>query len=131
MDAAHPQTMELIAIPRPPETDHGNLFVRLSPQTAFDLYNLAPRHTNQMIDGESPLASCDELEFLPLEMTFQTKNGPLETITVYGSYNGGAPATSSLQSTPYRNGKISLSTCFQFNQVVSFARDVTGWYISN
>ena len=108
MAAAQQQTIDLIATPRPPVTDHGNLFVRLSPQTARDLYNLALRHNNQETNEISSLSPCDELEFLPLEMTFKTKYGPLEAITVYGSYNGGAPATSSPLSNPYRNGKIAM-----------------------
>jgi hypothetical protein len=42
--------MKLTAVPRPPETDHGNLFVRLSPRTARELFDLALRNNGPSHD---------------------------------------------------------------------------------
>ena len=98
--------MELIAIPRPPEIDDDNLFARLSPQTAQKLHELALRCTHHVADTDFLLASSsDIIEFLPLEITFKTKN---EITTIYASYNGGSPAPTSLMVTPYQNGKLVL-----------------------
>lgn len=101
--------MKLIAVPRPQETNHGNLFVRLSPQTAYKLYEVALQVSNLQCNNQriedaflSSVAVDDVIEFLPLELTFQTRNGRL---AVYGSYNGGSPALSSVMSGPYQNGE--------------------------
>eukprot|EP00986_Skeletonema_menzelii_P005182 scaffold1836_cov137-Skeletonema_menzelii.AAC.1 len=84
----------LTAIARPPETDQGNLFVRLTPRTAWRLARMI--HS----EDEEPLFSEECLvEFLPLEITFQLHHkgddvlsGDDGNVTVYASYNGGAPA---------------------------------------
>ena len=101
-----------MAVPRPRATDQGNLFVRLSPQTAYKLYEeaLQVKVSNLQSNGQriedaflSSVTVDDVIEFLPLELTFQTRNGSL---AVYGSYNGGSPAVSSVISGPYHSGEL-------------------------
>lgn len=127
--------MELIATPRPPDTDHGNLFVRLSPRTALQLYELSlPLDNGPDGASMSSLITCDAVEFLPLEITFRTKNGAENhVITVYGSYNGGAPAPFSLVSTPYKSGEPLTETRFltEIDWIVSVLwMSITGYEYS-
>ena len=99
----------LTAIARPPETDQGNLFVRLTPRTAWRLARMI--HS----EGEEPLFSEECLvEFLPLEITFQLPHHKRDgddalsngdgIVTVYASYNGGAPAPYLCPSTVHHYG---------------------------
>lgn len=99
--------MDLIAIPRPPETDHGNLFLRLSQKTARHLHEVALSCTQDETTEVIPVDdSSDVIDFLPIEVTFrELNNQSKETITLYGSYNGGTPGCLSLIDAPYRNGK--------------------------
>lgn len=88
----------LTAIARPSDIDQGNLFVRLTPRTAWRLARMI--HS----DYEKPLLSEEcNVEFLPLEITFQIHNqlnagghdvlgDDYGVVTIYASYNGGAPA---------------------------------------
>ena len=94
-------------MPRPPETNQGNLFVRLSPRTIHQLHESAVKSQNEELDVFI-LDSSVVIEFLPLEIIFQAKDEPRGTITVYGSYNGGSPASAPLASGPYRTGKINM-----------------------
>lgn len=98
----------LTAIARPPETDQGNLFVRLTPRTAWRLARMI--HS----EDEEPLLSEECLvEFLPLEITFQLRRKEEDVdvlsnddgiVTVYASYNGGAPAPGVCPSTVHHYG---------------------------
>ena len=61
--------LELTAVPRPPESDQGNLFVRLTPQTAWNLaslldYTLSSDNNISSISGELQ----NDVHFLPLEI---------------------------------------------------------------
>eukprot|EP00578_Thalassiosira_sp_NH16_P007196 CAMPEP_0181123900 /NCGR_PEP_ID=MMETSP1071-20121207/26171_1 /TAXON_ID=35127 /ORGANISM="Thalassiosira sp., Strain NH16" /LENGTH=1237 /DNA_ID=CAMNT_0023209123 /DNA_START=98 /DNA_END=3812 /DNA_ORIENTATION=- len=99
--------LELTATPRPSETDQGNLFVRLSPRTAWRLASfLFASHGDARTDivGLSSQVEVPDVDFLPLEIVFNQR-APFDsdetddataggnTITVYASYNGGAPAS--------------------------------------
>ena len=105
----------LTAIARPPETDQGNLFVRLTPRTAWRLARMI--HS----EFEEPLYSEECIvEFLPLEITFHhrpsnngeddldnnitTSDDDTGIVTVYASYNGGAPAPYVCPSTVHHYG---------------------------
>jgi hypothetical protein len=103
--------MDLIAIPRPPETDHSNLFIRLSQKTARHLRKVALSCTeHEITDVILTDDSLDVIDFLPIEITFRELNNlSREIITLYGSYNGGAPGCLSLIDAPYRNGKSLFS----------------------
>jgi hypothetical protein len=109
----------LTAIARPPETDQGNLFVRLTPRMAWRLARMI--HSND----EEPLLSEEcVVEFLPLEIMFQLhhqhhqlNNGEEVLsdddgiVTVYASYNGGAPAPYVCPSTVHHyGGKFGLQS---------------------
>eukprot|EP00804_Cyclotella_cryptica_P006501 CCRYP_012777-RA/>CCRYP_012777-RA protein AED:0.11 eAED:0.11 QI:86/1/1/1/0.12/0.11/9/4676/323 len=102
---------KLTAVPRPPETDRGNLFVRLSQRTARELSDMAlcGHGRGDDIDDAFVLGSDGrDVEFLPLEISFRAGNG-LEShanITLYASYNGGAPASATTLPTPYCNGNV-------------------------
>ena len=84
--------IKLTAIARPPETDQGNLFVRLTPRTA--------RRLARIVQGCEEIPASPEccVEFLPLEITFQQRqkgeNSSVDggTVVVYASFNGGEPA---------------------------------------
>ena len=85
--------IKLTAIARPPETDHGNLFVRLTPQTA--------RRLARIVQESEEIFASEEcvVDFLPLEITFQLRqkgeNTTFDdggTVVVYASFNGGEPA---------------------------------------
>ena len=91
--------LELTAVPRPPESDQGNLFVRLTPQTAWNLaslldYTLSSDNNISSISGE-----LQDVHFLPLEIVLHQQdkcradNDDDNCIKIYASYNGGAPAT--------------------------------------
>jgi hypothetical protein len=96
----------LTAIARPPETDQGNLFVRLTPRTAWRLARMI------YSEDEEPLLSEECLvEFLPLEIAFQLRRKEEDVlsnddgiVTVYASYNGGAPAPFVCPSTVHHYG---------------------------
>ena len=104
--------LTLTAIARPPETDQGNLFVRLMPRTACRLARMI--HS----DDEEPLMSEEcVVEFLALEITFQlhcqhhqlNKGEDVLSdddgiVTVYASYNGGSPAPFVCPSTVHHYG---------------------------
>jgi len=92
--------LELTAVPRPPESDQGNLFVRLTPQTAWNLASLLDytlsSDNNIGISGELQ----NDVHFLPLEIVLQQQdidntntNDDDSCIAIYASYNGGAPST--------------------------------------
>lgn len=114
--------LHLTALPRPPITDRGNLFIRLTPKTACRLVKMSlidgSADGGEMQDTASDAPSViDEVamfdvEFLPLQITFQDKD---ETITVYGSYNGGSPA--SLVSSHY-NGEMFARSCCTIPYVI-------------
>lgn len=105
--------VELTATLRPPETDRGNLFVRLGPQTARHLSSLLTPHddagdANRSHDIGSLSHSMHDVDFLPLEIViFRPGSQAVReieargdvrfdgAITLYASYNGGAPASSS------------------------------------
>eukprot|EP00804_Cyclotella_cryptica_P008613 CCRYP_007601-RA/>CCRYP_007601-RA protein AED:0.17 eAED:0.17 QI:142/0.33/0.5/1/1/1/4/0/1155 len=103
--------MKLTAVPRPPETDRGNLFVRLSQRTARELSDMAlcGHGRGDDFDDAFMLGSDGrDVEFLPLEISLRVGNG-LEShanITLYASYNGGAPASATTLPTPYCNGNV-------------------------
>lgn len=105
----------LTAIARPPETDQGNLFVRLTPRTAWRLARMI--HS----EFEEPLYSEECIvEFLPLEITFYHRpsnvgdevdnnitaasDDDTGIVTVYASYNGGAPAPYACPPTVHHYG---------------------------
>ncbi|KAL7482742.1 hypothetical protein ACHAW6_008403, partial [Cyclotella cf. meneghiniana] len=111
--AIFPETMlKLTAVPRPRETDRGNLFVRLSPRTARDLFDMALRRNGPSYDDfdDSLMSGSDvrDVEFLPLEISFRVEDAQDSqgNITLYASYNGGAPASASLLSSPYCTGHV-------------------------
>lgn len=106
--------LKLTAVPRPRETDRGNLFVRLSPRTARDLFDMALRRNGPSYDDfdDSLMSGSDvrDVEFLPLEISFRVEDvqDSQGNITLYASYNGGAPASASLLSSPYCTGENEM-----------------------
>lgn len=108
-NSSPPQCIALTALPRPPETDTGNLFVRLTPATAWRLArSMLPGDDGDHGDEDEEVG---EVEFLPLEITFRNRKSPRlnedarhgdlegdeydgDSLTIYASYNGGAPASS-------------------------------------
>ena len=97
------QALQLTAVPRPSERDRGNLFVRLTPRTAWRLASL-------LIDDSDVSEEVHDVDFLPLQIIISqppschavldndadddTDNGNAGgSIIIYASYNGGAPAT--------------------------------------
>mmetsp|Transcript_2629 Transcript_2629/g.5665 ORF Transcript_2629/g.5665 Transcript_2629/m.5665 type:complete len:1261 (-) Transcript_2629:59-3841(-) len=99
--------LKLTAIPRPSETDRGNLFVRLTPRTAWRLASLllssSPSHDDAQRDIFDVSQEVPDIDFLPLEIVIHQR-GPRDSdiiedavggnnITVYASYNGGAPSS--------------------------------------
>jgi hypothetical protein len=110
-------SITLTAIARPPETDQGNLFVRLAPRTAWRLASMI--HSNE---EESLLSEECVVEFLPLEIMFELHHKHHQInkgdeilsdddgiVTVYASYNGGAPAPFVCSSTVnHYGGKFGL-----------------------
>ena len=98
----------LTAVPRPPETDRGNLFVRLTPRTAWRLAEMLicrPQSNGNHVAAVDEYSSgIYDVDFLPLEITFrgcqkslgkvndERGEGSDGDVTVYASYNGGAPA---------------------------------------
>mmetsp|Transcript_23725 Transcript_23725/g.47295 ORF Transcript_23725/g.47295 Transcript_23725/m.47295 type:complete len:1290 (-) Transcript_23725:113-3982(-) len=110
-DSPPPRSISLTALPRPPETDTGNLFVRLTPTMAWRLARSMLRGDH----GDDEEEEVGEVEFLPLEITFRNRksrrldeerhvdledgedevvdeDGDGGGLTIYASYNGGAPA---------------------------------------
>ena len=105
--------LKLTAVPRPSaaERDVGNLFVRLTPQTAWHLASLLINHpSNSKIDadaGDRDYNNESVPEFLPLQIIISNQDcrvlhdvvgdggsgDGVGNITIYASYNGGAPAT--------------------------------------
>ncbi|KAL9181342.1 hypothetical protein ACHAXT_010147 [Thalassiosira profunda] len=101
--------LALTAVPRPPETDGGNLFVRLGPQTARRLASLLPASPS---DDPAALQLEPSVDFIPLEIVFRGAHRHLDggeedlgdEIAIYASYNGGAPASPApCPSRPYNS----------------------------
>lgn len=114
----HPPTsLTLRAIPRPPETDTGNLFLRLTKKTAWRLARmLLDPSSGQDHHGDEEVFDVD---FLPLEITFGDRHRPTEkddgtysstegaSTTVYASYNGGAPSQYRIDPSSRSRGNIN------------------------
>ena len=94
--------VQLTAVPRPSERDRGNLFVRLTPLTAWRLASLLIDDYD--VSGEE----VHDVDFIPLQIIIPQPpchavlgdgddiiaNGNDDSsIIIYASYNGGAPST--------------------------------------